>query len=166
MSEPNGLGNPTPTDSTSGLPIFPVSLRLWVKLFFPFVWIRDWLSLFAYHASRFTLPHVAPLGLWLFGVSRVLYTCRPAGAKYTNIPFPFTHDVSFERAIVGWFSSPAGWETQPLRIQSPVIPYRPIFDNTLRSAGAKGRALDGRGDLAPTIDQDPKTGSIGADSLG
>ena len=80
VSEPNGLGDPTPTDSTSGRPVFPVSLRIWVKLFFLFVWIRGWLSLFAYHASRSTLPHVGPLGLWLFGVSRMLYTCRPAGA--------------------------------------------------------------------------------------
>ena len=28
--------------------------------------------------------HVAPLGLWLFGVSRVLYTCRPAGAMLVH----------------------------------------------------------------------------------
>ena len=67
-----------------------------------------------------------------------LYTCRPAGAKYTDVLFPFAHDVSFERAIVGWFPSPTGWETQPLRIHPPVIPYPPIFDNTLRSSGARG----------------------------
>ena len=28
--------------------------------------------------------HVAPLGLWLFGVSHVLYTCRPAGAMLVH----------------------------------------------------------------------------------
>ena len=134
VSEPNGLGDSTPTDSTSGHPVFPVSLRIWVKLLFSFVWIGGWLSLFAYHASRSTLPHVGPLGLWLFGVSRVLYTCRPAGAKCSKIG-------GVSSSVGAWSSSSTGWETQPLRIHPPVIPYRPVFDNTLRSAGAKDRGL-------------------------
>ena len=63
VSEPNGLGDPTPTDSTSGRPVFPVSLRIWVKLFF-FIRVDSRLA-FSFRVSRITF-HAA--------------TCRPSGA--------------------------------------------------------------------------------------